>query len=773
MFVAFNPFFQYCDDNGYPLVNGRLVFLVHGTTTLADIYSDKDGTPLANPVLLDASGRVPNNGVFISGILYTVQVQRLSHYDAYGQPVYQTVREIAGVRGISDAVSIESLVVVLDWDALKDIPNPSGSALMLGRVSAGDGGGGLFAWSASSVAPDNGGTICASNTQPTGRWIREYHETVNLLWFGADRTGYTSSQSAITGADSYAHANGMRLLFPPGAYKISSDISIFSSCLFESGARFTTASVNDITVYFARPIDAPASSLRTSTKIRFTMPYQECKAEWIGVDRFNSPAQNATNITGALYQCDHTAIVFEHGTYAIQSASIVNPVIVKDGAAIDVFSDFYASTFIGAKGSIVLEGGAEFLTGEMDIRVSWFMADGVSGILAFQRACASCGTGRAVIVDRTLNLNQDYSMPTTASLKIEDGERLIINANIGLNDVSASSRFIKIDSGTLVFANTPSIKLSWFFDYSTQSTFTKILQIAQDSSAELDCERLPLIDIMMMNVNIKIRNLVTHSLYITSTIHVQTVIELIDSSINSIFNVSGFETTFVYASNCVFGGESSLAQTTCVNCRFIMRTTVYKNVRLISCEFADDVSLYGTQIDNIHILNGSFYVSDTGGTTKGRIVFDGNANIYSSISNVVIDATFYGSPHDTTQCIVKNGIYYSIPSAHKYSVTARTAHNYLVAQSTEVCGRDIMLQIPGTNKYTLTLYISTHPRFLEFGTTNELWSISAVPEFAQAADKSYRFNIDYSTTNAIKLELYSTSTIDSDVYVRWIAKRMT
>lgn len=55
---------QFFDNNGLPLASGKLYFYEAGTTTPKDVYSDfSAGTPLANPVILDSSGRAQVWGI--------------------------------------------------------------------------------------------------------------------------------------------------------------------------------------------------------------------------------------------------------------------------------------------------------------------------------------------------------------------------------------------------------------------------------------------------------------------------------------------------------------------------------------------------------------------------------------------------------------------------------------------------------------------------------------------------------------------------------------
>jgi hypothetical protein len=61
-----NPIPQYDNNTGDLLAGGKLYFYKSGTNTLISIYSNDDETTLiANPVILDAAGRVPN--IFYTG----------------------------------------------------------------------------------------------------------------------------------------------------------------------------------------------------------------------------------------------------------------------------------------------------------------------------------------------------------------------------------------------------------------------------------------------------------------------------------------------------------------------------------------------------------------------------------------------------------------------------------------------------------------------------------------------------------------------------------
>ena len=69
-----NPFGQYFDDAGNPLISGQLRFLDSGTNTLANTYSDINlATPNVNPLPLTASGRLPS--CFLANKYYKVRLE--------------------------------------------------------------------------------------------------------------------------------------------------------------------------------------------------------------------------------------------------------------------------------------------------------------------------------------------------------------------------------------------------------------------------------------------------------------------------------------------------------------------------------------------------------------------------------------------------------------------------------------------------------------------------------------------------------------------------
>jgi hypothetical protein len=117
-------------------------------------------------------------------------------------------------------------------------PIPAGLAVAvaLGYSQPGDGGGGLFYWDASSEAQPDNGTIFAVPLHEFGRWIRLDSGSLNVLWFGADRSGRTDSTAAFAAAIAAAAlVNGQTILIPAGSYRVN-NLSITSNNIHLQGA---------------------------------------------------------------------------------------------------------------------------------------------------------------------------------------------------------------------------------------------------------------------------------------------------------------------------------------------------------------------------------------------------------------------------------------------------------------------------------------------------------------------------------------------------------
>lgn len=144
-------------------------------------------------------------------------------------PVPGPVRSAATVAATPSCVA-----TIADMQALAPptpLPGGVGCVHVLGFHAPGDGGGGLFSWSASSGAAEDGGLVFAS-THPSApaaaRWTRLVAGALQASWWGLEGDG-SDETSALQAA--FDAAAGNSLVFDrPGQFGFSTPLSIPSDC---------------------------------------------------------------------------------------------------------------------------------------------------------------------------------------------------------------------------------------------------------------------------------------------------------------------------------------------------------------------------------------------------------------------------------------------------------------------------------------------------------------------------------------------------------------
>jgi hypothetical protein len=183
----------------------------------------------ANPVIVYAAGGstiggVPGNvGTVLPAYqtLYIFAVDLKQWMFSYSLPTQLSAQTVTPALKALQPVALQTIDVA-------------------GYYAVGDGGGGQF-YGVTGAAPgtyvDNGGTIIL----PTGgngssAWLRIYDTPINVLWFGADRSGVADSTARIQAAINVFTSGNGAIFFPPGIYKITSTISIVQNRLHLYGA---------------------------------------------------------------------------------------------------------------------------------------------------------------------------------------------------------------------------------------------------------------------------------------------------------------------------------------------------------------------------------------------------------------------------------------------------------------------------------------------------------------------------------------------------------
>ena len=189
---------QLFDNNGVPLAGGLIYTYLAGTTTPAATYTSSTGSIAhANPIVLDAAGRIAAGEVWLtSGVNYKFVVKtsvgvQLGSYD--------------NIPSINDFTSINNSIVALTA-ALANTSNAAeGDALIGFRQS-----------NASGLL-----------TGAVGKTVHQkLQEIVSVKDFGATGDGTTDDTTFIQAAIDSFSLTGGTLYFPPGTYKVTTSINV-------------------------------------------------------------------------------------------------------------------------------------------------------------------------------------------------------------------------------------------------------------------------------------------------------------------------------------------------------------------------------------------------------------------------------------------------------------------------------------------------------------------------------------------------------------------
>ena len=210
------------DINRNALVHGKLEILDPVSNNQLTIwsYTDDQYTVMANPVILDIEGRVPQT-VFCDRIVY-VRVYAFKGNDERNQPIYEFVRDFYA----GENANAESREYIVGIEALKDLdPSVNSSVNVLGYFNAYDCPMRQYVWDAECTQDADNGYIVASDVSDTGRWILAFSgEYLPSNYYGV-YPGHTSNINALL---SYIEYVGTALTktapgvwFVPGEYSDS------------------------------------------------------------------------------------------------------------------------------------------------------------------------------------------------------------------------------------------------------------------------------------------------------------------------------------------------------------------------------------------------------------------------------------------------------------------------------------------------------------------------------------------------------------------------
>lgn len=196
------PKFHAFDAVGVPLIGGLLYSYAAGTSTPLATYTDYTGnTANANPVVLDARGEA---NVWLSDDLYKLVLK-----DSLGNTIW-TVDHVSA-NGTTSGLSVANYAALSAFDGF----TPA-YVYVLGAVTTGDGGQGLFYYdSADTTTAQDGGNVRV--TASGDRYKRDYVGEVYVDRFSGTPNGTDDNTSAFTSAV----AVGRNLRVSVGTYRLA------------------------------------------------------------------------------------------------------------------------------------------------------------------------------------------------------------------------------------------------------------------------------------------------------------------------------------------------------------------------------------------------------------------------------------------------------------------------------------------------------------------------------------------------------------------------
>lgn len=205
---------QFLDDNGNPLSGGKIFTYAAGTTTPLATYTSRDGTTAnANPIILDAAGRTPQQIWSTEGLLYKYAVTTSTN---------TSVRVWDNIGGS---------VVASDLAQTLAAPNGASAVGFTGFKNQ--------VGTVASLATGDGADwvgFTAAGTGATPRSVRDKsRDIISVKDFGAVANGTTDDSAAFIAAREAALAAGTREVYiPAGRYYLTQENVM--------GARSTAAS---------------------------------------------------------------------------------------------------------------------------------------------------------------------------------------------------------------------------------------------------------------------------------------------------------------------------------------------------------------------------------------------------------------------------------------------------------------------------------------------------------------------------------------------------
>ena len=240
---------QFFDNSGNVLTGGKIYTYAAGTTTNQATYTSNTGVTFhTNPIILDASGRVPGGEIWLAdGVSYKFVIEDQNNvligtYDnitginanlnyVVGEETQTATQSqvLFTLASITYTVGTNTLAVYVNGSKQINTVNysesSSNSVLFLTGLNVGD----VVNFITSVTLSVGVGASSLIIYTPAGAGAvtttvqAKLRESISVLDFGADRTGATNSTTAFTNAA--AAATPQAVFVPKGSYAITGTVT--------------------------------------------------------------------------------------------------------------------------------------------------------------------------------------------------------------------------------------------------------------------------------------------------------------------------------------------------------------------------------------------------------------------------------------------------------------------------------------------------------------------------------------------------------------------
>lgn len=233
---------QWFDNQGYPLVAGRVSVFLHESDNPATIYTLEGDqfVEAQNPFILDEGGRCPTGSIWFDATVVDVKVEAYNGVPGSYTQVdrYEDGFEVPGVTNDS---------VIIGIDGLAAANTELGVVTVVGYDNAHDCEARQFVWDPNCTVNEDGGAIVASTTSENGRWILLSDSRYMPSSYYGIKAG--ASESNISAFLTYPETVGQwSIKLPPvprfkkGTYTSAGMMTSPKTLSFDTGAKFTNMS---------------------------------------------------------------------------------------------------------------------------------------------------------------------------------------------------------------------------------------------------------------------------------------------------------------------------------------------------------------------------------------------------------------------------------------------------------------------------------------------------------------------------------------------------